>query len=74
MVIQLGYPPNQIDLITTVEGVDFSTSYEEKDILSIDSLQVNFINREHLIKAKRTSGRPQDIIDADELEAGKSKR
>ena len=26
-IIQLGYPPNRIDVISTLEGVDFETCY-----------------------------------------------
>ena len=29
-IIQLGYPPNRIDLITTPDGIDFATCYKQK--------------------------------------------
>lgn len=29
-IIQLGYPPNRIDLITNPDGIDFQTCYDSK--------------------------------------------
>ncbi|MEL6629091.1 MAG: hypothetical protein AAFO96_29345 [Bacteroidota bacterium] len=50
MVVQLGYPPNRIDLITDVSGVDFETCYENKVQVDIEGLLVNFIDLNSLIK------------------------
>jgi hypothetical protein len=37
-IIQLGYPPNRIDLITTPAGIDFETCYQTKERLIIDNI------------------------------------
>ncbi|MEZ4851685.1 MAG: hypothetical protein R3B93_24350 [Bacteroidia bacterium] len=71
MVIQLGYPPNRIDLLTDLEGVDFESCYSSRQILEIEELKVSFIDVENLIKTKKASGRMQDLVDVDKLESGK---
>ena len=71
MVIQLGYPPNRIDLLTDLEGVDFESCYSSREILEIEELGVSFIDAENLIKTKKASGRMQDLVDVDRLESGK---
>ena len=66
-IIQLGYPPNRIDLITTPAGIDFETCYESKEQVTIDHITVNIIDLENLIKTKRASNRTRDLADIEEL-------
>ena len=68
-VIQLGYPPNRIDLLTTPDGVDFATCYAARLELEIDGVQVAFIDLENLRLNKRASGRLQDLADLENLES-----
>ncbi len=67
-VIQLGYPPNRIDIITTPDGIVFATCYTEKMAIEIDDLVVNFIDLENLKRNKKASGRLQDLADLENLE------
>ncbi|MEO0457396.1 MAG: DUF6036 family nucleotidyltransferase [Cyanobacteria bacterium P01_A01_bin.114] len=66
-VIQLGYPPNRIDLVTTPDGVDFAACYQSKVTISIEGIAVNFINLENLKLNKKASGRLQDLADLEKL-------
>lgn len=66
-VIQLGYPPNRIDLLTTPDGVDFGTAYRSKVVVEVSGVQVNFIDLENLRLNKRASGRLQDLADLENL-------
>lgn len=66
-IIQLGYPPNRIDLITTPAGIDFETCYESREQVVIDNITIKFIDLENLIKAKKASGRTRDLADVEEL-------
>lgn len=66
-IIQLGYPPNRIDLLTTPAGIDFETCYKSKEQVDIDHIAVNIIDLENLIKAKKASGRTRDLADVEEL-------
>lgn len=65
--IQLGHPPNRIDLITSCEGVDFSSCYANKMQIEIDGLEIDFIDYENLLKNKKSVGRPQDLADVSNL-------
>lgn len=67
-IIQLGYPPRRINLLTTLSGVDFEVCYSEKVIVEIDGVAVNFIDLENLKKNKRATGRLQDLADIENLE------
>ncbi len=62
-VIQLGYPPVRIDLITTPSGVEFETCYVSKVEVEMEGVVVNFIDLENLKKNKRATGRLQDLAD-----------
>ena len=67
-VVQLGYPPNRINLLTSVDGVDFESCYKSKFEVEIEGMEVNFINLEDLKKNKKASGRLQDLADLENLE------
>lgn len=66
-IIQLGYPPNRIDLITTLPGVEFGSCFDRREIVMIDDIPVNFIDRESLKRNKQASGRLQDLADLENL-------
>jgi len=66
-VIQLGYPPLRIDLLTEIDGVRFEECFTNRKEVKIDGLTVNFIGYEDLLKNKKESGRPRDIDDIDHL-------
>ena len=67
-VIQLGYPPLRIDLMTSIDGVEFPQAWQCRDTSSYGSQKVNFICKQDLIRNKRASGRPIDLHDLKELE------
>jgi hypothetical protein len=67
-VIQLGYPPNRIDLITTPDGVDFQTCYNSRTEVLLGDIVVNFIDLDNLKKNKLASGRFQDLADLENLQ------
>ena len=67
-IIQLGYPPNRIDLMTTPPGVDFETCYASRVRVVIDDVTVNFIDLENLKKSKKAAGRLQDLADLENLQ------
>ncbi len=66
-VVQLGYPPNRIDLITSPDGVEFEECYASKVEVIIDGVNLDFIDLENLRKNKRASGRLQDLADLENL-------
>ena len=66
-VIQLGLPPNRIDLVTSLTGLDFSECYESRVAFCLGDLGVNLIDVESLKKNKAATARPQDLADLDNL-------
>ena len=66
-VIQLGYPPLRIDLLTEIDGVNFTKCYENMKQIKVNNLLVNFISLDDLIKNKMASGRLTDLDDIDHL-------
>lgn len=68
-IVQLGYAPERIDIITSLDGVEFEECYKSRVIADIDGLPVNFINLQHLKENKRATGRTQDLADAENLES-----
>lgn len=67
-IIQLGYPPNRIDILTTLPGVEFSECYPSRIVVEIEGVPLNFIDLENLKRTKRASGRLQDLADLENLE------
>ncbi len=67
-IIQLGYPPARIDLLTTIPGVDFDECYQARVETSMDGLLVPFIDLDNLKRNKRASGRLQDLADIESLD------
>jgi hypothetical protein len=67
-IIQLGYPPHRIDLITSLPGVNFEDCYISRVEITLSGVNVNFIDLDNLKKNKRTSGRLQDLADLENLE------
>lgn len=68
LVIQLGYEPNRIDLLTGLTGVRFEDAYPHRVDVELDGVRVPIIDRRSLAANKRAFGRPQDLADAEELE------
>ena len=66
-IIQLGYPPNRIDLLTTIDGVIFADCYPSRLEIIVDDITVNFIDLNNLRKNKKASGRFQDLADLENL-------
>ena len=66
-IIQIGHPPNRIDLIMTASGVDFEECYQSKIEEEIDGVNIPFIDLENLKKNKLATGKTQDMADVENL-------
>lgn len=67
-VVQLGHPPQRIDLLTGIDGVAFDDCWADRVPVRIGGRSINFLDRTHLILNKRASGRPQDLADVAALD------
>lgn len=62
-IIQLGHPPNRIDLLTTLKGIEFEQAWEHRAEGRFGGEKVFYLGLEELILNKRSVGRPQDRAD-----------
>lgn len=67
-VIQLGRPPQRIDLLTGLDGVVFDESHATRQEVAIEGISVSFIGLDQLRKNKKASGRHQDLADLERLQ------
>ena len=67
-VIQLGYEPNRIDILTDISGVDFDKAWQKRELVKSEGLEIPFISRKHLIENKKAIGRAKDLADIENLE------
>jgi hypothetical protein len=66
-IIQLGFPPNRIDLVTAISGVTFDEAWESRTEGALEGIPTQFIGRTALLRNKQSAGRPKDLLDAEEL-------
>ena len=66
--IRMGNPPLRIEILTSIDGVVFTDCYENKKVVTIDNIEINFISFEDLKKNKKASARYQDLADLENLE------
>jgi len=67
-VFQIGVPPIRIDIITSVDGLDFEEAWAGRIQAPFADQTVALLSREDLIRNKRASGREQDLLDVRWLE------
>ena len=69
-VFQIGVAPRRIDITTLVHGPSFKEAWARKNTVEVDGMSIPVMSKTDLIANKRASGRPQDLLDADQLEQG----
>ena len=67
VLIQLGYPPNRIDISTGLEGVQFAGCWSRKALMPFGDQMANFISLEDLKTNKKATARQQDLLDLQNL-------
>ncbi len=68
IVFQMGLPPNRIDVLTAIDGVDFPAAWARRCQAHVGGLRVPVIGLDELLENKRAAGRPKDRADLDLLE------
>ena len=67
-VVQLGYPPRRIDLLTSIDGVDFASCHARRLVTLVNGMAVSFLSQEDFKTNKRAVGRHQDLADLEILD------
>ncbi len=66
-VFTFGNPPSAIDIMVALKGLSFHESYKNTVIFEENGLEIRTIHLNVLKKAKRSSGRPKDLDDLENL-------
>lgn len=67
-VVQLGLPPQRIDLLTALSGLpDFAAAWERRREERVADRAVPFLGRGDLVANKRAAGRKKDLADLEAL-------
>jgi hypothetical protein len=66
-IIQLGYPPVRIDLISVLEGLGSDDIWGTREKGEFGEHQVFYLGRKAFIKNKRAVGRHKDLADLESL-------
>lgn len=66
-ILQLGHPPNRIDILNSISGVDFESAWESRIESSMDGQPVVIIGWNELLRNKKAAGRQKDLADLEKL-------
>ena len=66
-IIQLGFPPVRIDIITIIDGLTPEVIWQTKEKGKLGPHDVFYLGKEAFIKNKRTMGRHKDLADLELL-------
>lgn len=66
-IFQIGIAPNRIDVLTSIEAVDFDDAYARAPKSTYGGVSIRLLSAEDLIVNKRAVGRKQDEIDVEKL-------
>ena len=67
-IIQMGYPPMRIDLITVLDGISAGEIWSSRRKGPFGEHTVFYLGKDAFIKNKRAAGRPKDVADVASLE------
>lgn len=67
LLLRIGATPNQIEIMTQIDGVAFAPCYSRRVQLNLDGLIIPFLSIADLRKNKAASAKPQDLADLDNL-------
>ena len=68
LVLQFGFPPQRIDMMTSISGVTFDEAWPRRIFVDVEGKQHPVIGKDELIRNKRAAARAQDLVDVKELE------
>ena len=66
-IVQLGYPPARIDLLTAIDGVEFGICYARRVVMKVAGVALPVIGLEEFRANKLASGRAKDLADLESL-------
>lgn len=67
LVYQIGVAPNRIDILMGIEAMEFGAAWPNRNPSSYGGVPIHVIGKADLICAKEKAGRPQDLLDLENL-------
>ena len=68
-IFQMGVEPNRIDVVTSIDGVDFADAWGRTTHSTYDGVPIRILGIADLLTNKKLVNRDQDRIDVAKLEA-----
>ncbi len=62
-VFQVGVAPRRIDLLTSIDAVEFDEAWRNRLLTSLEGIEVPVLSRSDFVRNKRALGRPKDLAD-----------
>lgn len=72
-IIRMGHEPMRLEILNEIDGVAFRECYQNRRIVRVGGLKINFISLTQLLKNKKASGRQKDLADVEALKPRKRK-
>jgi len=72
VAFRMGVPPIMVEVLRTIDGVEFAAAYERRAVEIINpttGLQASFISVHDLLDNKLAAGRAQDLADVEAIRA-----
>jgi hypothetical protein len=66
-VVRMGVPPVRLEILSSIDGVNFADCYPRRETVEMDGVEVDVISLADLKANKRASGRHQDLNDLEKL-------
>ena len=66
-IIPIGYPPVRIDLMTSIDGVNWDEAYNNSTTSKYGDTNINLIAKKDFIKNKKATGIHKDLADIEAL-------
>jgi hypothetical protein len=68
LVFEIGVAPRRIDIITSLDGLNFDEAFAHAKTVVIEDIPVHVLSVEDMLINKRSTGRTKDLADAEMLE------
>jgi len=67
LVFQMGVPPLRIDILMGISGVEFAEAWNRRIEKRFEGVRFPVLGYDDLVRNKRASGRPKDLVDLEVL-------
>jgi predicted nucleotidyltransferase len=67
--LRFGTRPDQVDLLNSIGEMPFEWVWRNRELVTIDGVEVPFISKADLIENKLQVGRLRDLVDVEELQS-----